>query len=324
MRYLDLVKLERAPHCSTNTVLTDKKHLKQLTLEWTEHGEGSYSEEDVINAEKVFEQLIPPANLEDLCIITFFGQRYPTWFGTTCLSSLLYLKLIDVRSCVHLPPIWQLPNLKFLKIDGAHAVTKVGPEFVGCKKGDPVCNELVAFPKLEGLIFKDMPNWGAWSFFEEEVVAADVRGEDGAAEIQKEDAQSARLQLLPRLVKLQLIGCPKLRALPPQLGEDTASLKEMLLIGINNLKAVEDHPVLSELVIRRCKGLERVCDLPQVTDLRVLGCPNLSHVEGLGSLHQLGLGEDMQEALTCWVPKLQDQHQRLHGEDLDMYTYSTG
>ncbi|VAH72403.1 unnamed protein product [Triticum turgidum subsp. durum] len=322
MRYLSLVKLERAAHCSTNTVLRDKDHLKELILEWTERGEGSYSEEDVSNTEKVFEQLIPPHNLENLCIVRFFGQRYASWFRTTFLSSLIHLKLIDVRSCVHLPPIWQLPNLKYLRIDGAHRVTKVGPEFVGCKKGDPVCNELVAFPKLEWLIFTDMPNWEVWSFFEEEV-ATDERGEDGAVEIGKEDAESAWFPLLPSLVLLRLEGCPKLRALPRQLGKETTSLKELRLIGTNSLKAVEDLPLLSELLnIQKCEGLQRISNLPQVTELRVHGCPNLSHVEGLVSLQQLGLGEDMQEFSSRWVPRLQNQHQRLHGEDLDVYTLS--
>ncbi|XP_048561679.1 putative disease resistance protein RGA4 [Triticum urartu] len=324
MRYLCLVKLERAAHCSRNAVLTDKRHLQKLILEWTEHGEGSYSKEDVSNTEKVFEQLIPPHNLEVMCILHFLGQQYPTWFGATCLSSLMSLVFIGVRSCVHLPPIGQLPNLKFLRIDGAHAVTKVGPEFVGCKKGDPVCDELVAFPKLEWLIFADMPNWEEWSFFEEEVAAADVRGEDGAAEIRKVDAQPARVRLLPRLLKLQLHGCPKLRDLPQQLGKDTACLKELSLSGRSNLKAVEDRPMLSEvLAIGYCEGLERICNLPQVTELRVSGCPNLSHVEGLGSLQRLLLGEDMQEVSSRWVPRLQEEHQRLHGEDLDIYTWTS-
>ncbi|XP_037416483.1 putative disease resistance protein RGA4 [Triticum dicoccoides] len=323
MRYLILAKLERAAPCSTNDVLTDKEHLKKLVLKWSICGEGTYSEDDVGNTEKVFGQLIPPHNLEDLSIISFFGQRYPTWFGTTCLSSLIYLKLIAVRSCVHLPPIWQLPNLKYLKIDGAHAVTKVGPEFVGCKKGDPVCKELIAFPKLERLIFMDMPKWEVWSFFDKEVAAADELGEDGAADIRKEDAPSARMRLLPCLVKLFLHGCPKLRDLPQQLGKDTACLKELNLRGLNNLKAVEDHPVLSEvLIIGDCEGLERICNLPQVTNLQVRGCLNLSRVEGLGSLQQLCLGEDMQEVSFRWVPGLQEQHWQLHGEDLDIYTWT--
>nr|UBY06849.1 NBS-LRR disease resistance protein [Dasypyrum villosum] len=325
MRFVRLVKLERVAHCSTTVVLTDKNHLKTLVLEWTRRGQGSYSEEDVSNTEKVFEQLIPPHNLEDLSIISFFGQRYPTWFGTTFLSSLIYLKLIDVQSCVELPPIGQLPNLKFLRIDGAHAVTKVGPEFAGFQKGDPVCNECVAFPKLEWLIFMDMPNWEAWSFFEQEVAADDERGEDGAAEILKEDAQSARMRLLPRLVKLGLQNCPKLRALPRQLGEDTATLKHLDLIGANNLKAVEDFPLLSELLaIEDCEGLERISNLPQVTELRVLGRSNLSHVEGLGNLQRLGLGNDMQQEISSrWLPGLQEQHRQLHGEDLDVYTLSS-
>ncbi|VAH56672.1 unnamed protein product [Triticum turgidum subsp. durum] len=156
----------------------------------------------------------------------------------------------------------------------------------------------------------DMPNWEEWSFFEEEVAVADVRGEDGAAEIRKEDAQSARLRLLPRLVKSFLHGCPKLRDLLQQLGKDTPCLKELNLRGLNNLRGC---PVLSEVLIRYCEGLERICNLPQVTEMRVGGCPNLSHVEGLGSLQQLWLGEDMQEVSSRWVHALQEQHQRLHG-----------
>ncbi|KAM3197672.1 hypothetical protein ACQJBY_073001 [Aegilops geniculata] len=169
-----------------------------------------------------------------------------------------------------------------------------------------------------------MPNWEVWSFFEEEVAAADGWGEDGAAEIHKEDAQSARFPLLPRLVLLRLESCPKLRALPGQLGKETTSLKKLRLIGTNSLQIVEDLPFFSELLdIQKCEGLQRISNLPQVTELRVHGCPNLSHVEGLVSLQKLGLGEDMQEISSRWVPGLQNQHQRLHGEDLDIYTFST-
>ncbi|XBI61901.1 hypothetical protein VPH35_042639 [Triticum aestivum] len=167
----------------------------------------------------------------------------------------------------------------------------------------------------------DIPNWEVWSIFEEEVAANDERGEDGAADIRKEDAQSARLQLLPRLVGLHLEDCPKLRALPRQLGKDITSLKELRLFGINNLKAVEDFPNIPELLsIKDCEGLERICNLAQVTYLHVLGCPNLSHVEGLGNLQQLGLAVDMQEVSSGWVPGFHEQHQRIHGEDLDVST----
>ncbi|XP_044972005.1 putative disease resistance protein RGA4 [Hordeum vulgare subsp. vulgare] len=321
MMYLNLVKLERTAHCRINLVLADKKHLKELVLEWTAHGEGPYSE-DVSNAEKVFELLVPPRNLETLYIFGFCGKRYPTWFGTICLSSLTHLFLKNLRSCVDLPPVGQLPNLKFLRIDGAQAVTKVGPEFVGYRMSEPICNVFVAFPKLEWFFIKDMPNWEEWSFLKEVGNVVD-EGEDGDGEICNGDAQSTRLQLLPCLVKLKVEGCPKLSVLPRQLGDDTTSLKELLLIGANNLKAVEDLSILELLVIEDCEGLEKVSNLPQVLKLQVRGCSNLSHVEGLGNLQQLGLGEDMQEISSRWVRELQNQHQRLHGEDLDVYTLST-
>ncbi|VAH72408.1 unnamed protein product [Triticum turgidum subsp. durum] len=171
-----------------------------------------------------------------------------------------------------------------------------------------------------------MPNWEEWSFFEEvEEFVVDEGTKDGASETRPEDAKSARLSLLPRLVMLRLEYCPKLRTLPRQLGEDTTNLKMLKLIGTNNLKAVEDFPHLADLLlIEKCEGMERISNLPQVTKLHVHGCPNLSHVEGLGSLQQLWLGEDMQEVSSHWVPGLQEQHQRLHGEDLDVYTLFTG
>ncbi|KAF7027710.1 hypothetical protein CFC21_039732 [Triticum aestivum] len=323
IRRLILVKLERAAHGSTNTLLMNKAHLKELVLSWSPCGLGSYSEEVVSNSEKVFELLIPPCNLEALFISRFFGRRYPTWFETTCLYSVIHLSLVHLHSCVDLPPIGQLPNLKFLRIDGADAVTKVGPEFVGCGKGAPICNEFVAFPKLEWLFLLNMCNWEEWSFLEQDVSGVE-RGEDGAADICKA-SQSTRLQLLSRLESLHVVGCPKLRAFPRQLGEDTTSLKELKLFGLNNLKALEDFPHLTELLrIEKCDGLERISNLPQVTGLQLHGCLNLSHVKGLDSLQQLGLGEDMQQEISSnWVPGLQEQHQRLHGEDLDAYTWST-
>ncbi|XP_037404115.1 putative disease resistance protein RGA4 isoform X2 [Triticum dicoccoides] len=124
MRSLNLNRLKNAAHCTSNTVLADKKHLKVLTLEWTEQREEEYQEEDICNAESVFEQLIPPRNLEQLFIRLYFGRRYPTWFGTTYLCSLVHLAIRYSQSCVDLPPLGQLPNLKYLLIVGSYALTK--------------------------------------------------------------------------------------------------------------------------------------------------------------------------------------------------------
>ncbi|EAZ40860.1 hypothetical protein OsJ_25341 [Oryza sativa Japonica Group] len=333
LRQLGMIKLERATPCSSRDpfLLTEKKHLKVLNLHCTEQTDEAYSEEGISNVEKIFEKLAPPHNLEVLAIVNFFGRRFPTWLGTNHLSSVKYVLLIDCKSCVHLPPIGQLPNLKYLKINGASAITKIGPEFVGCWEGNLRSTEAVAFPKLEWLVIEDMPNWEEWSFVEEEEVqeeeaaaAAKEGGEDGiAASKQKgEEAPSPTPRsswLLPCLTKLDLVGCPKLRALPPQLGQQATNLKDLLIREAECLKTVEDLPFLSgALSIGGCEGLERVSNLPQVRELFLNVCPNLRHVEELGGLEQLLLDEGMQEISQLWVPRLQEQHRQLHGDEHEL------
>ncbi|XP_047084865.1 putative disease resistance protein RGA3 [Lolium rigidum] len=323
LRRLHMTRLERATPYSTDSLLTEKKHLKVLNLFCTEHTDEPYSEEDVTNIEKIFEQLIPPHNLEDLFITRFFGRRYPTWLGTTHLASVIHLILIDCNSCVHLPPLGQLPNLRYLRIDRAAAVTKIGPEFVGCRGANRRSTDaVVAFPKLESLFFWNMPKWEEWSFVAQGDADAAEGGEDGSIEIQKGEAPSPGMQLLPCLKKLGLRGCPKLGSLPRQLGQEATSLKELHLRGASCLKVVEDLPFLSEnLLIEGCGDLERVSNLPQVGILHVARCPDLRCVEGLGNLQHLWLDEGMEELSSLWIPGLQQQHKELHGEDLDVYDW---
>uniref|UniRef100_A0A0E0BM44 NB-ARC domain-containing protein n=1 Tax=Oryza glumipatula TaxID=40148 RepID=A0A0E0BM44_9ORYZ len=125
---------------------------------------------------------------------------------------------------------------------------------------------------------------------------------------------------MPCLRRLDLWDCPKLRALPPQLGPQATKLKELLIRRARCLKTVEDLPFLSGyLSIGGCEGLERVSNLPQVREMLVGGCRNLRHVEELGGLEKLLLYKDMKEiSQPYWVPGLQELHRQLHGDELEI------
>lgn len=324
LRNLSLVKLERAIPCSREPLLTDKMYLRQLCLECTDDREKPYSKDDIINIEWIFESLMPPYNLEDLTIWGYFGPKYPTWLYTNiCLANVLYLKLVNCKYCICLPPIGQLPNLKYLKIEVASAVTNIGPDFFGYNVGNPGSTNLVAFPKLETLLISDMPNWEEWTFVpeEEEAITTCEEGENDAATAKKkEEAPPTRMQQLPRLKELELICCPKLRALPPQLGKKAISLQKLYLRYLGSLKVLENLPVLSEmLLIDECEGLERVWNLPRVRRLHLQLCPNMRCVERLDNLQELFLTEDMRDVSSQWLYRLQEQQLKQHGDELDDY-----
>nr|XP_019709521.1 uncharacterized protein LOC105054674 isoform X1 [Elaeis guineensis] len=96
-----------------------------------------------------------------------------------------------------------------------------------------------------------MDNWQEWSFGMVEGVGEERRGAS---------------KLLPHLMKLKLLACPKLGALPEGLRHAT-NLQKSRINGVCNLKEINN--------------------LPSLKSLKIVGCPRLEHVENLDKLQYL-------------------------------------
>ncbi|XP_073102804.1 putative disease resistance protein RGA3 [Elaeis guineensis] len=221
------------------------------------------------------------------------------------LPRLTNLELSSCPKLRALPPLGQLPQLKSLWITEARAINTIGPEFLGpCAS-----SAATSFPNLEELQFVRMPNWEEWSFGMVEGVGEERRG---------------ALKLLPRLSKLELQSCPKLRALPP-LGQ-LPHLKSLSICGAKAIKTIgpeflgprassgaTSFPKLEELRLSNMHNweewsfgmVEGVGEerrgapklLPRLRKLELQWCPKLRALPPLGQLPQLKL-----ELSSC--PKL--------------------
>ncbi|XP_038971027.1 putative disease resistance protein RGA3 isoform X1 [Phoenix dactylifera] len=255
LRFLEVRSLERAQPVGA-PVLADTRSLRTLILT------SSPPSEDVEDAiatqriDEIYNELSPRStHLQRLDINDFLGTRFPTWMMSPSLNvsfpNLTSIKLIDCKSCPQLPPLGLLLQLKFLFIAGAHTIKTIGPEFLGPRASAAAGT---AFPKLEELEFCSMNNWEEWSFGMVEGVGEERRGAS---------------KLLPRLKRLFLWFCPKLRALPEGLRHAT-SLQELVIFDADNLIEIDNLPALKSLHIERCPRLEHVKNLDKLQYLKVM------------------------------------------------------
>ncbi|CAL9116727.1 unnamed protein product, partial [Musa acuminata var. zebrina] len=180
------------------------------------------------------------------------------------ISSLLpNIRRLELINCDHwplLPPLGKLPSLEFLEIQGAHAVTTIGPEFFGCEAAAASGHErernskrpsssssnppLMLFPKLRQLQLWNMTNLEVWDWVAE-----------GFA--------------MRRLDKLFLLNCPKLKSLPEGLIRQATCLTTLYLTDVCALKSIRGFPSVKQLRISGKSDLEIVADLPALEVLEL-------------------------------------------------------
>ncbi|WVZ54218.1 hypothetical protein U9M48_005052 [Paspalum notatum var. saurae] len=125
------------------------------------------AEEEQGQIEKVFDELCPPPCLENLCIYGYFGQRLPRWMMSATampLGSLRILTIDDLACSTELPNgLCELPCLELLQIGSAPAIKRVGHEFMCCSHSQQVA---AMFPRLLELSLVGMVELVEWEWEE--------------------------------------------------------------------------------------------------------------------------------------------------------------
>ena len=182
--------------------LKSKEQIEELELQWGEQTENSQVEKDVLDALK------PSVSLKKLSIRLYGGTTFPSWLGDSLFSNMVSLRINNCKYCIMLPPLGQLPSLKYLLISGMTMLETIGSEFYFVQRGGNTDSLFQSFPSLELLEFWYMPNWKEWLPFEGDKFP------------------------FPQLKTLRLNQCPELKEhLPSHL----SSIQEIEINGCHNL-----------------------------------------------------------------------------------------
>ncbi|KAL0429878.1 UNVERIFIED_CONTAM: hypothetical protein Sradi_0613800 [Sesamum radiatum] len=190
----DLVEARKAE-------LENKIHIRQLVLLFA--GNVRLDVMDVLQR---------PPNLQRLRLFGYNCHRFPNW-----ITSLNYLTVLDIRRCENcssLPALGKLPMLDKLTVHSMRNLKCIGNEFLGIGENVGASDHEIApssssketkFPKLKELRFQQCSEWEEWEDISEDM----------------EDV----VCIMPSLHTMEIIMCPKLKALPHRLLRLTSSLQ---------------------------------------------------------------------------------------------------
>ncbi|XP_037425068.1 disease resistance protein RGA2-like [Triticum dicoccoides] len=162
---LSLFKLRKV-HAAENAKegnLSTKHNLKRLSLNWEREPYSTRIQYADAKAEAILEALLPHKRLEILVLRNYTGAKLPSWMhNSTVLEHLSELSLTDCMNCKDLPPLWRLPSLVYLRLNGLHSLTSicVGTEDTNIRESNTSTPPF--FPKLEQMIIADMDELERW------------------------------------------------------------------------------------------------------------------------------------------------------------------
>jgi len=164
--------------------LAGKDRMEILELNWTKDVDRFVEDIEVLG------ELVPPTTLEELKIDGYNSVRFPEWFvGNIAfhLPNLVLISMSDFPKCNSLPPLGQLPILKFLNLKRMNGISEINWDLCGSRQ---------AFPRLEYFKLCKMESLKVWYTIYH-------GGRDGVSEF-----------MFPNLYYLEITDCPNLRMKP--------------------------------------------------------------------------------------------------------------
>ena len=266
------------------------------------------------------------------------GVRFSSWLSF--LTNLVGLNIVDCKKCKYLPPLYQLPSLRRLRIwfmDGLEYMTDGD-------MNDEISASLASpstfFPSLETLYLIECPNLKGW-----------WRSVDKGNEATTTSTISSstnhyhqHMPYFPRLSFLWLENCPKMTCMPL-----FPNLEEGLYLNNSSLKALEEtiemnnrggrassfpsssssssssfSPPLSKLKELYLWDLQELESLPEewfknltsLESLNISDCPNLTSLPK-GMTHLISLRR--LDIRGC--PQLKQRCEEENGEDWDKISH---
>ncbi|KAM0927427.1 hypothetical protein ACQ4PT_002867 [Festuca glaucescens] len=278
-------KLEKAAP-GGDLVLKDSHNLRELGLCCTVASTQEiirYQIDEVERIQQVYDLLIPSPSLEYIFVVAFPGTMFPGWLGSKpelTMPNLRHMHLNVCISCLELPPAGQMPHLQVFQIEGADSVESIGTEFLGKGVGSPA----VFFPELELLHITRMCSLQSWSL-----------DTGNPCDIMEGNLPQS---LMPKLKRLLLVDCPKLRALPSDL---LINLTRIHIEDAHELKEVVNLPAVVWLKLKNNSSLRRISSLGRLQDLLAQDCPTLDQANNMWSLRRVYMIDCMraQEFRNC-------------------------
>ena len=90
-----------------------KKDLDKLELNWDDDSAIAGDSHDAVS---VLEKPQPHNNLKELCIVSYYGAKFPSWVGEPSFINMVRLQPSHCKNCASLPSLGRLQSLRDLCI----------------------------------------------------------------------------------------------------------------------------------------------------------------------------------------------------------------